>query len=126
MKTIFLFVLLSLTIVFLYVYVVTFVNSDTIIFTELAQYAIDGLRYSLEKLSKNGITSVVDARSFWLRKDDLVWQKLEENGELPVRAILALWAYPELDDEKQVKFLSENLEPLLDKTSFDNTILIIF
>ena len=81
----------------------TFVNPDPIVLTELGQYAIDGLRYSLEKLSKNGITSVVDARSFWMRKDDLAWEKLEANDELPVRAILALWAYPELDDEKQVR-----------------------
>jgi len=38
-----------------------------------------------------------------MRKDDLAWEKLEANDELPVRAILALWAYPELDDEKQVR-----------------------
>jgi hypothetical protein len=53
---------------------------------------------------------VVDARSFWKRKEDLAWETLEANNELPVRAILALWAYPEeTDDAKQVS----NFVPLI-------------
>lgn len=66
----------------------------------------DGLvQFTLPELAKNGITSISDARSFWQRDDHLTWQKVEENNELTARVSVGLWAYPELDDNKQLESL---------------------
>lgn len=69
----------------------------------------DGLvQYTLPELAKNGITSISDARSFWQRDDHLTWLKVQKNNELTARVAVGLWAYPELDDNKQL----ENLKAL--------------
>lgn len=66
----------------------------------------DGLvQFTLPELAKNGITSISDARSFWQRNDHLTWQKVEKNNELTARVAVGLWAYPELDDNKQLESL---------------------
>lgn len=57
-------------------------------------------------LNSVGITSVVDARSYWQRGHDDVWQKLlQQEPELfTIRAILDLWAAPEeTDDAAQIQ-----------------------
>ena len=49
--------------------------------THSMQSDYDGLvQYTLPELSKNGITSISDARSFWQRDDHLTWQKVEKNN----------------------------------------------
>ncbi|MCZ4279234.1 amidohydrolase [Kiloniella laminariae] len=76
----------------------------------------EGLLENLELLAENGITSVVDARSYWTRDHHTVWQRAEREGTLTARVNLALWAYPELgnDQMETMKSLySNNPESLL-------------
>lgn len=73
---------------------------------ETAQRDYDGLvDFTLPELAKHGITSISDARVFWQRGDHLTWQKVQDDGELTVRASLGLWAYPEVDDVTQLQKL---------------------
>lgn len=46
----------------------------------------------------NGITSAVDSRTYWLRGHLKAYEALlkEYEGNIPVRMILALWAYPHM------------------------------
>lgn len=62
---------------------------------------------ALEELSKFGITSFCDARLFWKIKHHLVWEKVCDRNLLTARAILGLWAYPNLEDEYQIKELKQ-------------------
>ncbi len=61
--------------------------------------------FALPELAKNGITSICDARTYWKRNHHLTWQKVEEDGELTVRANLGLWLYPSENDESQISTL---------------------
>ncbi|KZS39046.1 amidohydrolase [Aquimarina aggregata] len=61
--------------------------------------------YGLVELRKNGITSVCDARTYWKRDHHLIWKRLEEEGNLTVRANLGLWAYPSENDASQIATL---------------------
>ena len=61
--------------------------------------------YGLVKLRQNGITSVCDARTYWKRDHHLIWKRLENEGELTVRANLGLWAYPSENDASQIATL---------------------
>jgi len=56
----------------------------------------------LPELAKNGITSISDARTYWKRDHQKVWQRIEDEGKLTVRANLGLWAYPTEDDASQI------------------------
>ncbi|PCI62183.1 MAG: amidohydrolase [Gammaproteobacteria bacterium] len=68
----------------------------------------DGLvQYTLPELAKNGITSIVDARSFWQRDDHLTWLKANENNALTVRVDVGLWLYPNDDDDVQIAQLKQ-------------------
>jgi predicted amidohydrolase YtcJ len=72
----------------------------------------NGLRsWGLKQLARNGITSVGDARVYWKRADPQVWLRAEEEGWLTVRATLALWAYPDMEDEKQIARLTAMYAP---------------
>ncbi|MFT4926497.1 MAG: putative amidohydrolase YtcJ [Phenylobacterium sp.] len=93
-------------------------NEQTALSIQQRDY--DGLvQYTLPELAKHGITSISDARTFWQRGDHLTWQKVQDDGELTVRASLGLWAYPELDDGTQL----ENLKQLYQDD--DNSLLHI-
>ena len=61
--------------------------------------------FGLVELRKHGITSVCDARTYWKRNHQQVWQRLENEGELTVRANLGLWAYPGEDDDSQITMI---------------------
>jgi len=74
-------------------------------YPELAQRADFALDTALKTLAQNGITSIVDGRTFWGRKDDLAWERQLAKGTLTVRTILALWAYPDKDDTQQVTII---------------------
>jgi len=66
----------------------------------------DGLvNTALPELAKNGITSVCDARTYWKRDHHRTWQRVEDDGELTVRANLGLWLYPTEDDASQIATL---------------------
>lgn len=67
----------------------------------------EGLLAGLEELGKNGITSVCDARTFWKRGHQNAWKRACDDGQLTVRAILGLWAYPHMDDNEQIEQLKE-------------------
>jgi predicted amidohydrolase YtcJ len=68
----------------------------------------EGLLYfTLPELAKNGITSISDARSFWQRDDHKTWLKVRDNNELTVRVDVALWAYPEANDNEQLAQLKQ-------------------
>jgi len=58
-----------------------------------------------DELAKHGITSVADARVFWRRGHMEAWQRAAQKGELTARTTLGLWAYPTLDDDKQLDAL---------------------
>lgn len=63
----------------------------------------DGLvNYGLKELAKHGITSFVDARTYWKRNHHLVWKRVADEGKLTARVNLALWAYPSDDDAAQL------------------------
>ncbi|KAJ8308022.1 hypothetical protein KUTeg_012896 [Tegillarca granosa] len=64
-----------------------------------------GLLYALDTLKMNGITSICDARSFWQIDNPKTWEKAKNDGVLTVRAILDLWAYPNLEDTYQIQTL---------------------
>lgn len=64
------------------------------------------VEYTLPEFAKYGITSISDARTYWQREQHLVWQQAEQDNKLTVRVNLGLWAYPELNDEKQLKMLA--------------------
>ena len=73
-------------------------------YPELNDIAEDGLLWALEKLAKNGITSVCDARTYWnSRGHHKIWRKVAQKGQLSARVILGLWAYPELEDDFQIR-----------------------
>ncbi len=60
------------------------------------------IEYTLPELAKHGITSISDARSFWQRDDHLTWIKAQNNKALTVRVNVGLWAYPNMDDARQI------------------------
>ncbi|OZG74754.1 amidohydrolase [Hahella sp. CCB-MM4] len=62
--------------------------------------------YTMPEFAKHGITSIVDARGYWQRNHHKTWQRLADNDELTMRVSLALWAYPELDDQVQLNTLT--------------------
>lgn len=59
-------------------------------FPQLKRYNREGLEYALKQLAKNGITSVCDARSYWGRRHDEIWEELEDQNKLTVRASLGI------------------------------------
>eukprot|EP00095_Tigriopus_kingsejongensis_P009635 maker-scaffold94_size379870-snap-gene-2.31 protein:Tk09635 transcript:maker-scaffold94_size379870-snap-gene-2.31-mRNA-1 annotation:"hypothetical protein GV64_14105" len=61
-----------------------------------------GLKESIGEMAENGITSVVDARAYWARGLDAIWDELEQDQDLTVRAVLAMWAYPDMEDDNQI------------------------
>ncbi len=63
------------------------------------------VEYVLPKLTKHGITSVSDARTYWKRDQHKTWKKLADNDELTARFNLGLWAYPTANDASQIASL---------------------
>ena len=74
---------------------------------DLLDIAYEDLLWSLYELNKNGITSVCDARTYWTRQHHKVWQDVHRDGELTVRTILGLWAYPAKTDEQLISNLRQ-------------------
>ncbi len=69
--------------------------------------ARDSLNYALEQFAANGITSISDAGGYWSRDHDRVWYEAERVGDLSVRASNALYVYPHMDVDQQVRALTE-------------------
>ncbi len=60
------------------------------------------LRLGLAEAARNGITSVGDGRAYWRRGYLEAWQAVEAAGDLTLRAMVPLWAYPDADDTQQI------------------------
>ena len=56
----------------------------------------------LEEVNRHGITSLVDARIYWQRGYLKAWQRADKNNALTARSVLSLWAYPNMNDDKQL------------------------
>jgi predicted amidohydrolase YtcJ len=67
---------------------------------ELLDLAYDGLVKKLQEFPAYGLTSIADARVYWTRDHHKVWQRVAAEGKLPVRVVLGIWAYPEMDDRQ--------------------------
>ena len=64
----------------------------------------------LDEVAKNGITSIVDARIYWQRGYLKAWQRARDEDALTARSVLSLWAYPNINDEAQIKHLTSLYE----------------
>jgi len=60
------------------------------------------LQHALEKLNRNGITSISDAGGYWTRGHHQIWQRALEEGTLTVRASNALQLFPDISFERQL------------------------
>jgi len=71
----------------------------------------EGLLFALQRIRRNGITSIANARVYTRRGYLDVWKRAEREGRLTARTVLALWAYPTLlpgqSDEGQIQALAE-------------------
>lgn len=71
----------------------------------------DGLvEFGLPELARNGITSMVDGRTYWKRNMQDAWYGAKEDGKLTARVVMGLWAYPDDSDDE----LIANLKALYD------------
>ncbi len=69
------------------------------------------VEYGLPQLAQNGITSMVDGRTYWKRNMQDAWYGAKEAGKLTTRVVMGLWAYPDDSDEE----LIANLKALYDE-----------
>jgi len=63
---------------------------------------LDGMAHDNEY----GITSASDARVYWGRGYLDAYRRAEERGEMTVRMVLGLWAYPSKNDDTQIATLA--------------------
>ena len=61
--------------------------------------------FGLEAMATSGITSITEGRTYWKRGYHETWSQLHEEGLLTLRVDLAMYAYPEDDDEAQIESL---------------------
>ena len=61
--------------------------------------------FGLEAMATSGITSITEGRTYWKRGYHETWSQLHEEGLLTLRVDLAMYAYPEDDDEAQIDSL---------------------
>lgn len=74
---------------------------------EIKDLNYEGLLEGIAELNRYGITSVVEARTYWKRGFEEAWLRAEAEETLTVRAVLALWAYPSQPDEAQINELKK-------------------
>lgn len=74
--------------------------------TELDDQNFTDLQRGLSRLARNGITSFADARVYWTRGYHDAYALAETRGRLTARAVLGMWAYPQLDDATQIAELT--------------------
>ena len=72
---------------------------------EIQNLNVQGLLEAVAELNENGITSVGEGRTYWRRGFQDAWLRAEEQGDLTVRAVLNLWAYPSQPDATQIPAL---------------------
>ena len=72
--------------------------------TDNANYA--GISSGMNMLASNGITSITEARVFLDRNHHKLWQTAGSDDILTGNVVLALYAYPHLDDSAQINHLA--------------------
>lgn len=73
---------------------------------EMVQNYDGFVEYTQPTLLAHGVTAISDARVYWQRGQLDTWLQLEADDALTMRVSLGLWAYPELDDDKQIAALA--------------------
>ena len=74
---------------------------------DLDELHYQGLLNGLDQLAENGITSFVDARAYWTRNYHILYDRANRENLVNAHAILSLWAYPQMDDDNQLKRLKQ-------------------
>jgi predicted amidohydrolase YtcJ len=64
------------------------------------------LRAGLAAVNRVGITSLADARAYWQRGHVEAWEAVDAAGDLTVRAVVGLWAYPTMDTDDLIAELT--------------------
>ena len=62
----------------------------------------EALLAGLTAANRNGLTSVGDARAYWKRGYVEAWEAVHDDGDLTVRASVALWAYATMDTDELI------------------------
>lgn len=70
-------------------------------------FNLASLQAGLAELSQYGITTLGDGRLYWRRGWLETWQQLEQQGRLPVRALVRPWIYPDVPMAQQLPFLRQ-------------------
>lgn len=70
----------------------------------------EGIRYGLQAVAENGITTVGDGRTYWKRGMFEGWQRVHQAGDMTARVSVRPWIYPEVDDDEQLQFLQGALQ----------------
>lgn len=69
---------------------------------ELQEARYQALLISQDLMTSVGITSATNARVYWDRGNAEPWLRAEEEGTLKTRSIMAIWAYPHMEDDAQL------------------------
>lgn len=69
---------------------------------KLQQARYEALLLSQDFLAKHGITAATNGRVYWERGNLDPWLRAEKEGTLKTRSIMALWAYPHMEDKAQL------------------------
>ena len=69
---------------------------------ELQEARYEALLLSQDMMVSEGITSATNARVYWDRGNAEPWLRAEVEGTLKTRSIMAIWAYPHMDDDTQL------------------------
>ena len=69
---------------------------------ELQEARYESLLISQDLMTSVGITSATNARVYWDRGNAEPWLRAEEEGTLKTRSIMAIWAYPHMEDGAQL------------------------
>jgi len=72
---------------------------------ELQEARYQAILMSQDMMTSQGITSATNARVYWERGNLDPWLRAEEEGVLKTRSVMALWAYPHMEDDKQLAVL---------------------
>ncbi|MEQ1566815.1 MAG: amidohydrolase, partial [Myxococcota bacterium] len=70
----------------------------------------EALRLGLQEAARNGITAVGDGRGYWKRGYVEAWKAVQASGDLTLRAVVPLWAYPDADDDEQIAALAARFD----------------
>ncbi|WP_198160245.1 amidohydrolase [Photobacterium sp. J15] len=62
--------------------------------------------HGLKNVTRNGITTLGDARSYWHRGWNRVWETILANGDLSARVTVRPWLYPHLSMKEQLDYFS--------------------